>query len=248
MSRRLKLNSATQMTASPRPRARWSAPGSSGATRTTHARRPTLGAGRAEAAAAEARAAVDGWRRAHADLARPRRAGEEVRRNAAEIARLRSERAAPARESRSARRRTSRRRRRRRPFAAAPGALRGGRRPDAPGRVRARPSHAAGYRPPQVGPEPAAPRLAGAPTPFSPRDGAPFATTRDEAHAARRAPLERKLLELNVQRDLLEAESRKAPPHARSYAERRRRTLREERRRDLDAAAARVKAALRDLN
>ena len=108
--------------------------------------------------------------------------------------------------------------------------------------------HAAGYRPPQVGPEPAAPRLAGAPTPFSPRDGAPFATTRDEAHAARRAPLERKLLELNVQRDLLEAESRKAPPHARSYAERRRRTLREERRRDLDAAAARVKAALRDLN
>ena len=92
------------------------------------------------------------------------------------------------------------------------------------------------------------PRLAGAPTPFSPRDGAPFATTRDEAHAARRAPLERKLLELNVQRDLLEAESRKAPPHARSYAERRRRTLREERRRDLDAAAARVKAALRDLN
>ena len=100
----------------------------------------------------------------------------------------------------------------------------------------------------QVGPEPAAPRLAGAPTPFSPRDGAPFATTRDEAHAARRAPLERKLLELNVQRDLLEAESRKAPPHARSYAERRRRTLREERRRDLDAAAARVKAALRDLN
>ena len=108
--------------------------------------------------------------------------------------------------------------------------------------------HAAGYRPPQVGPEPAAPRLAGAPTPFSPREGAPFATTRDEAHAARRAPLERKLLELNVQRDLLEAESRKAPPHARSYAERRRRTLREERRRDLDAAAARLKAALRDLN
>ena len=53
---------------------------------------------------------------------------------------------------------------------------------------------------------------------------------------------------MNVQRDLLEAESRKAPPHARSYAERRRRTLREERRRDLDAAAARVKAALRDLN
>ena len=68
-------------------------------------------------------------------------------------------------------------------------------------------------------------------------DGACLATTRDEAHAARRAPLERKLLELNVQRDLLEAESRKAPPHARSYAERRRRTLREERRRDLDAAA-----------
>ena len=55
----------------------------------------------AEAAAAEARAAVDGWRRAHADLRTAHDAlGEEVRRNAAEIARLRSERAAPARESR----------------------------------------------------------------------------------------------------------------------------------------------------
>ena len=58
-------------------------------------------AARAEAAAAEARAAVDGWRRAHADLRTAHDAlGEEVRRNAAEIARLRSERAAPARESR----------------------------------------------------------------------------------------------------------------------------------------------------
>ena len=190
-----------------------------------------------------------------------------MRRNAAEIARLRSERAAPARESRlrasadlapppdlrASRLRASA------DLAPPPPPPPSSRQP--PGspsqRLAAGPTplaafapakHAAGYRPPQIGPEPAAPRLAGAPTPFSPRDGAPFATNRDEAHAARRAPLERKLLELNVQRDLLEAESRKAPPHARSYAERRRRTLREERRRDLDAAAARVKAALRDLN
>ena len=49
-------------------------------------------------------------------------------------------------------------------------------------------------------------------------------------------------------KDLPEDRAAQAPPHARSYAERRRRTLREERRRDLDAAAARVKAALRDLN
>ena len=224
-------------------------------------------AARAEAAAAEARAAVDGWRRAHADLRTAHDAlGEEVRRNAAEIARLRSERAAP--DLRTSRLRASA------DFAPPPSRLRASadlapppppppvsrQPPGSPSQRLAAgptplaafapsgPSHAAGYRPPQVGPEPAAPRLAGAPTPFSPRDGAPFATTRDEAHAARRAPLERKLLELNVQRDLLEAESRKAPPHARSYAERRRRTLREERRRDLDAAAARVKAALRDLN
>ena len=174
-----------------------------------------------------------------------------MRRNASEIARLRSERAAP--DLRSSRLRAS-------AHLAPPPPPPVSRPTLAPGspskHLAAGPTplaafapakHAAGYRPPQVGPEPAAPRLAGAPTPFSPRDGAPFATTRDEAHAARRAPLERKLLELNVQRDLLEAESRKAPP-ARSYAERRRRTLREERRRDLDAAAARVKAALRDLN
>ena len=215
--------------------------------------RDSARAARAEAAAAEARAAVDGWRRAHADLRTAHDAlGEEVRRNASEIARLRSERAAPPRESRL---------RASADLAPPPPPPPVSRQP--PGSPSQRlaagptplaafapsgPSHAAGYRPPQVGPEPAAPRLAGAPTPFSPRDGAPFATTRDEAHAARRAPLERKLLELNVQRDLLEAESRKAPPHARSYAERRRRTLREERRRDLDAAAARVKAALRDLN
>ena len=210
-------------------------------------------AARAEAAAAEARAAVDGWRRAHADLRTAHDAlGEEVRRNAAEIARLRSERAAPARESRLRASADLA------PPPPPPPVSRPSLAPGSPSKhLAAGPTplaafapakHAAGYRPPQIGPEPAAPRLAGAPTPFSPRDGAPFATTRDEAHAARRAPLERKLLELNVQRDLLEAESRKAPPHARSYAERRRRTLREERRRDLDAAAARVKAALRDLN
>ena len=88
------------MTASPRPRARWSAPGSSGATRTTHARRPTRARAR-EAAAAEARAAVDGWRRAHADLRTAHDAlGEEVAPRRRDRARLRSERAAPARESR----------------------------------------------------------------------------------------------------------------------------------------------------
>ena len=51
-----------------------------------------------------------------------------------------------------------------------------------------------------------------------------------------------------MQRDLARGRVAEGAAAPRSYAERRRRTLREERRRDLDAAAARVKAALRDLN
>ena len=217
-------------------------------------------AAEAEAEAAEARAAVDGWRQAHADLRAAHGAlGEEARRRAAEVARLRSQRAPAARDAdlRDARTEIARLRvsadlEPPPPPPAARPALAPASNPPAPGPTPlaafAPSKHAAGYRPPAAGAEPAAPRLAGVPTPFSPRDSAPFATARDEAHAARKAPLERMLLEIYVQRDLLDAELRKAPPHARSYAERRRRTLREERGRDLAAAAARVKAALRDLN
>jgi len=72
-------------------------------------------------------------------------------------------------------------------------------------------------------------------SPFAHGDGA----------AAARAPLERRLLNLNVERDLLDSELAKLPLHARTYADRARRRAAEDRMRDLDAAANQIKFALR---
>ena len=72
----------------------------------------------------------------------------------------------------------------------------------------------------------------------------PFAAQSDGA-AARRAPLERRLLDLNIERDLLDSELDRLPEHAKTYAERQRRRAAEDRKRDLDSAANHVKFALR---
>ena len=130
--------------------------------------------------------------------------------------------------------------------------------PSPPSPPAAPPSPPAGARPPErgfraKGGAPASPTTAGAPLrarAFGRNDnalsaGSPFATDRDRDAVDARAPLERRLLGLNLERDELATEIAKMPPHARSFKEKQRRRLAEDRKADLDAMANQLKFALR---